>query len=701
MKFDISKKLIGGFLIVVTLLIIISIVSFLSLNAVENNADSIKFSANYDEAIMSLIITVYQQQDAITDYSLTHEEEVLAEIEAFSKRFKDQVRVLKTFAKTEAERKAVENLINAHADFEALGAQMSKAFVSGNMEEGLDLMEKFDSAASWQEKMMAKVKKVAMTIGYMSQKQAKASASRARTVLVLISLVAIVIGFGVAFFIARSISGPVKTLAEATKKIAHGDLTHTVNISNRDEIGEMAELFNDMSHNFRKVIRSIQETSLEISAVSEKSFATAEGLGSGTEMQESSIESTSSSIEEMNVSVKEIAKSTADLTSRSSGASSSIIEIVASIGDVAEIAEDLSSIVDESSSAISEMAASLAEITSHVSQLSEYTSETVSSVTQINKSIEETENSVKTSIKISEGNVRDAEVGREAVENTIQSMEKIQDTVQTTAKVIKALGEKSVSIGNILNVINSITEQTNLLALNAAIIAAQAGEEGRGFAIVADQIKALANKTKNYTKEIEGIVTPVQLDVENAVNLMEEGAINVSDGVARSKMAGEALDKILSSAQSSVDIHEKIKAAASEQLMGSQHASEAMEKIMTMLTKIYRAIEDQEKGSKYVAKASEKMNESARQVKDATKKQSYAGEHIQAAIEEMNNVIKNIDRATQEQATGSNQLLCAVAETKIITTENILSVKEMKDMAGTLVNQVEVLENIVNKFKVA
>jgi methyl-accepting chemotaxis protein len=272
-KFNLSKNLLGGLLVVVALLVIICIVSFVSIGTVEKNADSLKFSADYDEAVMSLIITVYQQQDAITDYSLTHEEEVLAEIEAFSKRFKDQVKVLRNFAKTEAEKKTVESLIKAHADFETLGVQMSKAFVSGTREKGLDLMEKFDRAVNKQEKMMAEVEKVAMTIADKSQKQAKASASRARTVLFVISLIAIVIGSGGAFFIARSISRPVKALAEATKKIADGDLTHTVNIANRDEIGGMAELFNNMSHNFREVIQNIQETSLEISAISEKTSA--------------------------------------------------------------------------------------------------------------------------------------------------------------------------------------------------------------------------------------------------------------------------------------------------------------------------------------------------------------------------------------------------------------------------------------------
>lgn len=700
MKLNISKKLLGGFLLLISLIIIISIVSFVGLGAIEKNVKSIKFTSDYDDAITQIMVTMFKQQDSITDYSLTHSEKMLREFKDLSKIYDKQISKLLSIAPNEKEKTLLEVLANGHDEFEGLGVEMSKAFVSGNRVKGLTIMNDLDKIIQIQEMKIVELATIANDMAVNIEEEAHYTASNVKISMFIISLLGIIVGVGASFFIAISISEPVKKLARATERMADGDLTQTVNITQNDEIGEMADLFNAMCLIFKDVITKLKKASLEISMASEKTYAVGESLNVGVEMQEASIQNTSSSIEEMNISINEIANSTSNLTNRSNEASESIIEIVSSIGDIAVISEELSVTIDETSSSVMEMAASIAEISRHASQLSEYTSETVSTVAEIYHSGKEVENGILMSTKIAQANASEAEAGGEAVKMTINSMGNIQETVQTAASVIKSLGEKSISIGDILNVINSITEQTNLLALNAAIIAAQAGDEGKGFAVVAGQIKELANKTKSYTKEIEGIITPVQKDVENAIKLMEEGSINVTDGVERSKLAGEALDKIMNSAHSSVDIHKKIEVAASEQLVASKHASDAMEKNMTMLKKMHRAIEDQEKGSKYIAKASEEMNESARQVKDATKKQSYEGEHIRVVIEDMNKVINKIDKATNEQAKGSSHILYSVEEAKTITSENMLSVKEMKETAGALVDQVEIMEKIVKKFDV-
>lgn len=516
----------------------------------------------------------------------------------------------------------------------------------------------------------------------------------------VMAVVVIVSFIAISLFISRSILAPLNRLTDVARTISGGDLTREADAVSSDEMGEMAQAFNNMIHSLREMVKGIQHTSTEIAAVSERTASTAEGLSTGADMQSSSVENTSSCIGQMNDSIKEIAKSTSDLAVRASNANGSVIEIVAAIEQVAGFAGELSVSADESSSSITEMTTSITEIANLASQLSEHTSETVSAVAEIDRSIQETSNSIKISAEISEGNVRDAEAGGDAVKTTIQSMEKIQEIVQRTADRIKKLGEKSVAIGNILNVINEITEETNLLSLNAAIIAAQAGVHGRGFAVVADQIKSLSKKTKLSTREIEGLIKPVQSEASQAVTAMEAGASAVEEGVKLSQRAGNALDKILESANSSVSIHQRIQTASSEQLKGSRYASEAMEKIMNMLSRVYQAIEEQQEGTIYISRAAEKMKESARQVKDATKKQSHEGEQVQAAIEEMNNVTMTINRATQEQAKGSAQLLYAAEETRVIADENMSSVKEMKEISKILVTQADTLEDIVGKFKV-
>jgi twitching motility protein PilJ len=139
---------------------------------------------------------------------------------------------------------------------------------------------------------------------------------------------------------------------------------------------------------------------------------------------------------------------------------------------------------------------------------------------------------------------RTAQQGALAVNNTIQGMNRIRTNVQTTAKKIKSLGEKSLEINTIVEVIDEISAQTNMLALNAAIEAARAGEYGRGFAVVANEIRTLAERSSEATTEITELVKSIQNETNEAVTAMEESTGQVEVGVRLADDAGRALAEI-------------------------------------------------------------------------------------------------------------------------------------------------------------
>lgn len=493
---------------------------------------------------------------------------------------------------------------------------------------------------------------------------------------------------------------PLTSIAGHLNAVATGNLTGELKVSSNDEIGQISAAVNGMTANLCKMITDVRSASSKVASVSSQLSSTAEELAAGAEIQKASVDKTSSSIEEINASIGETAANTAKLAITAEEASSSTLEMAASIDEVAKISEDLSYTVEEVSSSISEMAASVKEITGHTSHLSNYTSDTAAAVSQINATIKEVENNLKVSANLSEATARDAEAGMVAVNKTIDGMKEIKDTVDDAAEVIRRLGAKSESIGSILRVINDVAEQINLLALNAAIIAAQAGEHGKGFAVVADEIKELADRTTASTKEIAVLIKSVQTEATNAVKSVETGGKSVEIGVNLSHAAGEALEKILFSANSSREMVEQISRASAEQLKGSQQASEAMEKISDMIKKVYKAIEDQEKGSIYISKATEKMKEGAIQVKRATNEQSKGGELISKGIENISGTVNFINKATHEQAKGSQEILKAAGEIKGTTEDNINSIKNMRDAAETLAGQIGVLEKIIGIFKV-
>ncbi len=166
------------------------------------------------------------------------------------------------------------------------------------------------------------------------------------------------------------------------------------------------------------------------------------------------------------------------------------------------------------------------------------------SVLQMANSINEVSQSAVQSAKVAQQSLAAAEKGAQSVQNQISGMDEIRAQIQDTSKRIKRLGESSLEIGDIVELISDLTEQTNILALNAAIQAASAGEAGRGFTVVAEEVQRLAERSGEATKQIDAIVKTIQADTQDAVAAMEKSTVGVVEGTKLSDTAGQALEEI-------------------------------------------------------------------------------------------------------------------------------------------------------------
>jgi methyl-accepting chemotaxis protein len=211
-----------------------------------------------------------------------------------------------------------------------------------------------------------------------------------------------------------------------------------------------------------------------------------------------------------------------------------------------------------------------------------------------------------TVIQISENSTRASEISRKAsstaheggkiVEETLTKMRGIAASVGETARKVEALGKSSDQIGQIVGVIDDIADQTNLLALNAAIEAARAGEQGRGFAVVADEVRKLAERTGKATKEIAAMIQNIQAETRSAVEAMESGTKQVEAGVATTTQAGSALRDIIQAAEQAGEMITRIAAAATEQ-------SAATEEVNANVEQIARITAETAEGAQQSAKA--------------------------------------------------------------------------------------------------
>ena len=264
------------------------------------------------------------------------------------------------------------------------------------------------------------------------------------------------------------------------------------------------------------------------------------------------------------------------------------------IQSISGTAEHVASASEEISSSASEQAQGAETQKDQTAQVATALQEMSSTVLQVSEN----------SSKAAEASHKAAETARHGgsvVEETLKKMRTIADSVSDTAKKVEDLGKSSDQIGHIIGVIDDIADQTNLLALNAAIEAARAGEQGRGFAVVADEVRKLAERTTSATKEIAQMIQTVQSETKVAVAAMEEGNRQVEAGVQSTAQAGDSLKEIIHMSESVGEMITHIATAATEQ----SSATEEINKNMDQIAKLVRESAD---GAKQSAQACQDLS---------------------------------------------------------------------------------------------
>jgi methyl-accepting chemotaxis protein len=288
--------------------------------------------------------------------------------------------------------------------------------------------------------------------------------------------------------------------------------------------------------------------------------------------------------------IDEIAQGDGDLTRRLEVTSKDEVGKVSSsfntlMEKLQEVMLRVASNAERMAQATSDLSISASELAQHSStqqsqaiEVSTSMLEMALTVTQVSDNSNQAANSAREAGSL-------AREGGKTVESTVKVILEVAKSTRETAEKIQALGKSSDQIGRIVGVIDDIADQTNLLALNAAIEAARAGDQGRGFAVVADEVRKLAERTSIATKEIAEMIKTIQQETHTAVEAMKSGTVKVDEGVNSAREAGEALQKIIKSAENVQDIITQIATAATEQASATEQVKTNMEQIADLVKK--------------------------------------------------------------------------------------------------------------------
>jgi twitching motility protein PilJ len=449
----------------------------------------------------------------------------------------------------------------------------------------VNLQQPFDQVIARHHEQVLDLEDVAKDLN----EDAQSTAFSGTISLIIGGLIAVVVGLGVGYWIAQFFSKNLSHIAQVAQLAAGGNYQSRVKITTKEEIGQVATAFNTM---LDRIITSLKTTENERDDMQKR-------------------------LTVFLVLVSEVGKG--DLTKRGEVTADVFGNLADCFNLMTQRFGQLMKQVREAAERVNKSAVTLRDSANQMAgtakQQADESVKTLSAVDQLASSMRQVSATAGASSESAKQVLHATEQGRLAVQETVQDMQNIRSAVQRMSKQVKALGDRSLEISTIVSTIRDIANQTNLLALNAAIEAAGAGEAGVRFAVVADQVRKLAESSTQATREIADLVKVIQTETQDTVVAMEQETQAVEAGSASALRTGEVFNEISGIAQRSSELAQTIASAAVNQTASTDQVGRSLKEFAGGAVATQKATDSARATVEDMAKLAEGLTSSVAQFK--------------------------------------------------------------------------------------
>ena len=491
----------------------------------------------------------------------------------------------------------------------------------------------------------------------------------------------------------RRALAPVEEALGVLARLGQGDVRARTEPARMGVLAPIGVEVNRIAESFSAILARLQHTAARLHQLPDRFERGLAEIEHAAEAQEGAVEETASLMADINASIKGINREVEALSNVTEEASSSILEMGSSIDEVARSAASLHQSVDSSTASIHQISASIRQVAESADSVEAMAEEAAAAITEMDRAIQQVSEHVREASQLTERVSQEAEDGSSAVAATIEGIETIRTLTRDARDVLERLVQRIGEIGEILTVIGGINEETNLLSLNAAIIAAQAGEQGKAFAVVAHHVKTLAQRTAGATQEIERLIGAVQKESRNVVAAMGTGMEAVEAGVERSRRAGAALETIRASAHQASSRVAEIARAATEQTRNSAHVAQAAQRTSEMVQQMSAALGEQRRAGENLLRNAEAALELCRQVHRSTEEQRQSSRFVRENISSISDMIRAFLENTASHARASDAVSATAARILEVTHKASANLPALAELVGELRAESEALSS--------